>query len=171
MCLRRCLSKESRARDLFYALWVPDLFMKRVEEEVIGRSSALMNAPASSTATARSLTRSTYSTRGRVRRGRLPAQQLWLKIVEAQMETGTPYMLYKDSANHKSNQKHLGVIRGSNLCTEIIEYTSEDEVAVCNLASLALPRFVVSSGDGSSSGGSGQKRVSILTPFARSPNL
>ena len=71
------------------------------------------------------------------------AQELWLKIVEAQMETGTPYMLYKDAANAKSNQQHLGVIRGSNLCTEIIEYTSPDEVAVCNLASIALPKFVV----------------------------
>ena len=160
MCPRAAATgkEESRARDLFYALWVPDLFMKRVEEGGDWSLFCPDECPGLLDCYGKEFDEKylQYEREGKARKT-LPAQQLWLKIVEAQMETGTPYMLYKDSANHKSNQKHLGVIRGSNLCTEIIEYTSEDEVAVCNLASLALPRFVVSSGDGSS----GQKSFDL----------
>ena len=136
MCLRAATGKEeSRARDLFYALWVPDLFMKRVEEGGDWSLFCPDECPGLLDCYGKEFDEKylQYERGGKARKT-LPAQQLWLKIVEAQMETGTPYMLYKDSANHKSNQKHLGVIRGSNLCTEIIEYTSEDEVAVCNLA-------------------------------------
>jgi len=134
---------ELRARDLFYALWIPDLFMQRVEA---GGSWSLFcphEAPGLHEtwgAEFESLY-SRYETEGRARRT-VKAQDLWFAILDAQIETGTPYLLYKDSANRKSNQQNLGTIRSSNLCTEIIEYTSPDEVAVCNLASLALPRFV-----------------------------
>ena len=132
-----------RARDLFYAMWVPDLFMKRVEEDTTWTLMCPNECPG------------LYDTHGeefdklylkyeKEKKGRktINARELWEKILESQIETGTPYMLYKDSANRKSNQKNLGTIRSSNLCTEILEYTSADEVAVCNLASIALPVFV-----------------------------
>ncbi len=134
---------EMRARDLFYALWVPDMFMERVKDDKSwslfcpneaqklfdtygGEFEALYHQ---------------YERDGKARKT-VPARELWNKILESQIETGTPYILYKDAANKKSNQKNLGTIRSSNLCTEIMEYTSKDEVAVCNLASLSLPKYV-----------------------------
>ena len=141
--------EELRARDLFYAMWTPDLFMERVEQngdwsffcpnecpglqDVYGDEFKAMFED--------------FERRG-LARETVPARTIWDKIVESQIETGTPYMLYKDAANNKSNQKNLGTIRSSNLCTEIMEYTAKDEVAVCNLASIALPKFVnMSSGE------------------------
>ncbi|MFK7948240.1 MAG: ribonucleoside-diphosphate reductase subunit alpha [Saprospiraceae bacterium] len=135
--------EEQRARDLFYAMWIPDLFMQRVkdggdwslfcpnecpnlDDTYGGEFEALYHR---------------YEREGKARKT-IKAQELWFKILESQTETGTPYMLYKDAANKKSNQKNLGTIKSSNLCTEIMEYTSPDEVAVCNLASISLPKFV-----------------------------
>ncbi len=136
--------EESRARDLFYALWVPDLFMKRVEANGEWSLFCPHECPGlhDTWGDEFEATYTRYEAEGRARKT-IPAQQLWFAILDSQMETGTPYMLYKDAANRKSNQQNLGTIRSSNLCTEIIEYTSPDEVAVCNLASIALPRFVV----------------------------
>jgi ribonucleoside-diphosphate reductase alpha chain len=135
--------EELRARDLFLALWVPDLFMKRVEENSVWSLFSPDEAPglADCHGSAFEELYIRYEREGRARRA-VSAQELWFAILDAQIETGTPYLLYKDAANRKSNQQHLGTIKSSNLCTEIIEYTSPDEVAVCNLASLALPRFV-----------------------------
>jgi ribonucleoside-diphosphate reductase alpha chain len=135
--------EELRARDLFYALWISDLFMKRVEADGMWSLFCPNEAPGLQDcfgAEFESLyTR--YEQDGRARRT-VKAQDLWFAILQSQTETGTPYMLYKDAANAKSNQQNLGTIKSSNLCTEIMEYTSADEVAVCNLASIALPRFV-----------------------------
>jgi ribonucleoside-diphosphate reductase alpha chain len=135
--------EEMRARDLFYALWIPDLFMQRVEEDGVWTLMCPNECPglydSHSEAFEKRYLR--YEAEGKGRRT-LKARELWEKILESQIETGTPYMLYKDAANRKSNQKNLGTIRSSNLCTEIMEYTSPDEVAVCNLASIALPMFV-----------------------------
>ncbi len=135
--------EELRARDLFYALWIPDLFMKRVEEEGTWSLFCPNEAPGLSDCygAAFETLYTRYEQEGRQRRT-IPARELWSAILESQIETGTPYMLYKDACNEKSNQKNLGTIKSSNLCTEILEYTSADEVAVCNLASIALPRFV-----------------------------
>lgn len=135
--------EELRARDLFYALWIPDLFMKRVKEEGEWSLFCPNEAPGLSDCHGMQfeLLYAKYEEEGRARRT-IPARELWTAILESQIETGTPYMLYKDAANEKSNQKNLGTIKSSNLCTEIIEYTAADEVAVCNLASIALPRFV-----------------------------
>lgn len=135
--------EELRARDLFYAMWVPDLFMKRVEanenwslfspdetkdlHETYGDDFEKLYTK--------------YEKEGKARKS-IKAQDLWFEILESQIETGNPYILYKDAANKKSNQKNLGTIKSSNLCTEIMEYTSPDEVAVCNLASIALNKFV-----------------------------
>lgn len=135
--------EELRARDLFYALWICDLFMQRVEENGDWSLFCPHEAPGLSEtwgAEFEALYRQ-YEDQGRARR-KVKAQELWFAILQAQVETGNPYLLYKDAANRKSNQQNLGTIKSSNLCTEIIEYTSADEVAVCNLASLALPRFV-----------------------------
>jgi len=141
--------EEQRARDLFYGLWIPDLFMRRVKEG--GDWTLFCPNEAFDAETCKGLidlwgddfeqlyTRLESEGKGRKT---VKAQQLWFRILEAQMETGTPYMLYKDAANRKSNQQNLGTIHCSNLCTEIIQYTSADEVAVCNLASIALPAFV-----------------------------
>ena len=139
--------EEMRARDLFYAMWVPDLFMKRVENDEKWTLMCPNECPG------------LYDTHGvefeklyqqyeDQDKGRkvIDARKLWFKILESQIETGTPYMLYKDHANRKSNQKNLGTIRSSNLCAEIIEYTSKDEIAVCNLASIALPKYVTKDG-------------------------
>ena len=136
--------EEQRARDLFYALWVPDLFMKRIEENGEWTLMCPNECPGLADCHGEEFEKlyTKYEQEGRGRKT-LKAQDLWLKIVESQIETGTPYMLYKDAANSKSNQKNLGTIKSSNLCTEIIEYTSPDEVAVCNLASVALPKFVI----------------------------
>ena len=135
--------EEKRARDLFYALWVPDLFMKRIESNGNWSFFCPSECPGlvDSWGEKFEAQYEQYEKEGKARRT-VPAQQLWFSILDSQMETGTPYILYKDSANRKSNQQNLGTIRCSNLCTEIIEYTSPDEVAVCNLASIALPRFV-----------------------------
>ena len=139
--------EEQRARDLFYALWIPDLFMKRVEENgdwTLMCPNECPGLPETHSAEFEALY-TKYEKEGRGRKT-IKAQELWFKILDSQVETGTPYMLFKDAANSKSNQKNLGTIRSSNLCTEIIEYTAPDEVAVCNLASVALPKFVTSDG-------------------------
>ncbi|SEG22883.1 ribonucleoside-diphosphate reductase subunit alpha [Algoriphagus boritolerans] len=141
--------EEMRARDLFYALWIPDLFMKRVEQNEDWSLFCPNEAPGLSDCHGEEFERlyEKYEREGRARET-IKAQELWFEVLESQIETGTPYMLYKDSANRKSNQKNLGTIKSSNLCTEIIEYTAPDEVAVCNLASLALPKFVQTGKDG-----------------------
>jgi ribonucleoside-diphosphate reductase alpha chain len=136
-------AEEERARDLFYALWIPDLFMRRVEEDgewtLFCPNEAPGLADVHSAAFEDLYTR--YEREGRGRRT-VSAQKLWFKILDSQMETGTPYLLYKDACNRKSNQQNLGTIKSSNLCTEIVEFSSPDETAVCNLASIALPAFV-----------------------------
>ena len=135
--------EEMRARDLFYAMWVPDLFMKRVQEDGSWTLMCPNECPGLFDCHGDEFEKmyEDYEKAGKGRKT-IKARELWEKILESQIETGTPYMLYKDSANRKSNQKNLGTIRSSNLCTEILEYTSPDEVAVCNLASIALPMFV-----------------------------
>lgn len=135
--------EEMRARDLFYALWIPDLFMQRVESDGQWSLFCPHEAPGLHECWGEEFEKlyHQYEQEGRARRT-VKAQDLWFAILDAQIETGTPYLLYKDSANRKSNQQNLGTIKSSNLCTEILEFTSENEVAVCNLASLALPRFV-----------------------------
>ncbi|CAB9516466.1 Ribonucleoside-diphosphate reductase large [Seminavis robusta] len=137
--------EEQRARDLFYALWIPDLFMKRVEEDGVWSLMCphLCKGLAEVYGDAFEDLYQKYEAEGRYVR-QIRARDLWSAILEAQIETGTPYMLYKDAANRKSNQNNLGTITSSNLCTEIIQYTDKEEVAVCNLASLCLSRFVVS---------------------------
>lgn len=139
--------EEQRARDLFYALWIPDLFMKRVESNGDWTLMCPHECPGlSDTHSAEFEALYTrYEAEGKGRKT-IKAQDLWFKILESQIETGTPYMLYKDAANAKSNQQNLGTIKSSNLCTEIIEYTAPDEIAVCNLASLALPKYVTEDG-------------------------
>lgn len=135
--------EELRARDLFYALWIPDLFMQRVENNETWSLFCPKEAPGLADCYGEAFEKlyHGYEREGRARKT-VKAQELWFEILEAQIETGTPYMLYKDAANRKSNQQNLGTIKSSNLCTEIIEYTSPDEVAVCNLASIALPKFI-----------------------------
>ncbi len=139
--------EELRARDLFYALWISDLFMKRVENNEMWSLFCPNEAPGLANCYGEEFERlyTKYEKEQRYRK-QVKAQDLWFEVLEAQIETGTPYMLYKDAANKKSNQKNLGTIKSSNLCTEIIEYTSPDEVAVCNLASIALPKFVTEEG-------------------------
>eukprot|EP00439_Symbiodinium_sp_Y106_P035259 s5988_g4.t1 len=146
--------EEQRARDLFYGLWIPDLFMKRVKDnqdwtlfcpnEAFDKSTGkgLMDVWGEEF----EIMYTRLEQEGKSRKT-MKAQHLWFRILESQMETGTPYMLYKDHANRKSNQQNLGTIHCSNLCTEIIEYTSEDEIAVCNLASISLPSFASSDGE------------------------
>lgn len=139
--------EENRARDLFYALWIPDLFMERVEANGEWTLMCPNECPGLSDSYGKDFEKlyTKYEKEGKGRKT-IKAQDLWFKILESQIETGTPYMLYKDAANEKSNQKNLGTIKSSNLCTEIIEYTAPDEVAVCNLASLALPKYVTEDG-------------------------
>ena len=139
--------EEMRARDLFYALWISDLFMKRVENNEDWTLFCPHEAPGLADCYGEDFEKlyTKYEKEGKGRKV-VKAQDLWFEVLEAQIETGTPYMLYKDAANKKSNQKNLGTIKSSNLCTEIIEYTSPDEVAVCNLASIALPKFVKEDG-------------------------
>ena len=134
---------EQRARDLFYGLWIPDLFMKRVEASGKWTLFDPNTAPGLADCYGEEFEAlyTRYENEGRGLKI-MPAHELWFQIVESQIETGTPYMLYKDACNSKSNQRNLGTIKCSNLCTEIIEFTSPEEVAVCNLASLALPRYV-----------------------------
>ncbi len=136
--------EEMRARDLFYALWICDLFMKRVEADAEWSLFCPNEAPGLQDCYGEEFEAlyTKYEAEGRARKT-IKAQELWFAILDGQIETGTPYMLYKDAANSKSNQQNLGTIKSSNLCTEIMEFTSPDEIAVCNLASLALPRFVI----------------------------
>lgn len=135
--------EEMRARDLFYAMWTSDLFMKRVQEDALWTLMCPNECPGLYDVYGDEFEALylSYEAAGKGRKT-IKARELWEKILESQIETGTPYMLYKDAANRKSNQKNLGTIRSSNLCTEIMEYTSEDEIAVCNLASISLPMFV-----------------------------
>lgn len=135
--------EEMRARDLFYALWIPDLFMKRVKANGDWSLFCPHEAPGLFDCYGEAFEKlyERYEREGKQRKT-IKAQDLWFAILKSQVETGTPYMLYKDACNQKSNQKNLGTIRSSNLCTEIIEYTSKDEVAVCNLASINLSMFV-----------------------------
>ncbi|APQ17513.1 ribonucleoside-diphosphate reductase subunit alpha [Maribacter hydrothermalis] len=135
--------EEMRARDLFYAMWISDLFMRRVEANEDWTLMCPNECPNLYNKHSEEFEKLylTYEKEGKGRK-KVKARDLWEKILESQIETGTPYMLYKDAANRKSNQKNLGTIRSSNLCTEIMEYTSPDEVAVCNLASIALPMFI-----------------------------
>ncbi|WP_422360384.1 ribonucleoside-diphosphate reductase subunit alpha [Reichenbachiella sp.] len=139
--------EEMRARDLFYALWVPDLFMKRVKENGDWTLMCPNECPGLADAYGDEFEKlyERYESEGKGRKT-IKAQDLWFEVLESQIETGTPYMLFKDSANKKSNQKNLGTIKSSNLCTEIMEYTSPDEVAVCNLASIALPMYITEDG-------------------------
>lgn len=136
-------AEELRARDLFYALWISDLFMKRVESNETWSLFCPNEAPGLSDCYGEEFERlyEKYESEGKARKV-VKAQDLWFEILESQIETGNPYILFKDAANKKSNQKNLGTIKSSNLCTEIMEYTSADEVAVCNLASLALPKYI-----------------------------
>ncbi|WP_411765952.1 ribonucleoside-diphosphate reductase subunit alpha [Winogradskyella sp. A3E31] len=135
--------EEMRARDLFYAMWISDLFMKRVQEDGQWTLMCPNECPGMADTHSEEF-EALYTKYEKAGKGRktIKARELWEKILESQIETGTPYMLYKDAANRKSNQKNLGTIKSSNLCTEILEYTSPDEVAVCNLASIALPMFI-----------------------------
>lgn len=135
--------EEVRARDLFYALWIPDLFMKRVEADGDWSLMCPHECPGLADCWGEEFERlyESYEQMGKARKT-IKAQKLWAAIIEAQIETGVPYMTYKDAANRKSNQQNLGTIKCSNLCTEIIEYSAPDEIAVCNLASIALPYFV-----------------------------
>src|SRR6201986_205548 len=136
--------EEMRARDLFYALWLSDLFMKRVEADENWSLLCPHEAPGLADCWGAEFEAlyTRYESEGRARRT-VKAQELWFAVLDAQVETGTPYLLYKDAANSKSNQQNLGTIKSSNLCTEIMEYTSDKEVAVCNLSSFALPRYVI----------------------------
>ncbi len=136
-------AEEERARDLFYAIWMNDLFMERVENGGDWTLFCPAEAPGLADVYGAEFKAlyERYEAEGRGRRS-IPAQKLWFKILDAQIETGTPYIVYKDAANIKSNQKNLGTIKSSNLCTEILEYSSPEETAVCNLASIALPAFV-----------------------------
>lgn len=135
--------EEMRTRDLFLGMWIPDLFMKRVQEDTTWTLMCPNECPGLSDVHSEEFDALylKYEAAGKGRKT-IKAREIWEKILESQVETGLPYMLYKDAANRKSNQKNLGTIRSSNLCTEIIEFTSPDEVAVCNLASISLPMFV-----------------------------
>jgi len=136
-------SEDEKARDLFYALWVPDLFMERVVANGDWTLFCPAEAPGLSDCYGEEF-KALYERYESENKGRktIKAQKLWFEILESQIETGTPYLVYKDACNRKSNQKNLGVIKSSNLCSEIIEYSAPDETAVCNLASMALPAFI-----------------------------
>lgn len=135
--------EEARARDLFTAMWTPDLFMKRVEANGDWSLFCPNEAPGLADCWGDAFEKlyTKYEKEGRARKV-IKARELWTAIIDSQIETGNPYMLYKDACNAKSNQQNLGTIKSSNLCTEIMEYSAPDEIAVCNLASIALPRFV-----------------------------
>jgi len=136
-------AEEERARDLFYALWIPDLFMERVETDAEWSLFCPDEAPGLSDVWGADFVKlyTDYEAKGRARKT-VSARKLWFQILDSQMETGTPYLLYKDAANAKSNQKNIGTIKSSNLCTEIMEVSTPEETAVCNLASIALPAYV-----------------------------
>lgn len=145
--------EEMRARDLFLAMWTPDLFMKRVKEDGVwslmcpNEAKGLAEVYDEEGNDQFTKLYERYEAEGNFKK-QMPARELWKRILDSQIETGTPYMLYKDAVNRKSNQKNLGTIKLSNLCTEIVEYTSKDEIAVCNLASISLPAFVKYNDDG-----------------------
>ncbi len=143
-------AEEDRARDLFYGLWIPDLFMKRMVENKDWTLMCPNECPGLADCWGQTFEKlyTKYESEGKGRKT-IPAQKLWQMILDSQIQTGTPYLCYKDAANSKSNQQNLGTIKSSNLCTEIMEYTSKDETAVCNLGSLSLPRFVETKEDGS----------------------
>ena len=143
MLKRNTGSEEERCRDLFYALWIPDLFMERIEKNETWTLFCPSEAPGLSDVYGDEFKALylKYEAEGRGRK-QIDAQKLWFKVLDSQIETGTPYLLYKDAANKKSNQKNLGTIKSSNLCSEILEYSSPDETAVCNLASIGLPSYV-----------------------------
>jgi ribonucleoside-diphosphate reductase alpha chain len=143
-------NEDERARDLFYGLWIPDLFMKRVEEDAMWSLMCPNECPGLDEVWGEAFEEAytMYEEQGKYRK-QIPAKKLWQMVLDAQIQTGTPYLCYKDAANRKSNQQNVGTIKSSNLCSEIIEYTSPDETAVCNLGSLALPRFVETKADGS----------------------
>jgi ribonucleoside-diphosphate reductase alpha chain len=136
-------SEEERCRDLFYALWLPDLFMERVEKNEPWTLFCPSEAPGLADVYGDDFKKlyEKYEKEGRGRK-QIDAQKLWFKVLDSQIETGTPYLLYKDACNIKSNQKNLGTIKSSNLCTEVVQYSSPEEISVCNLASLALPSYV-----------------------------
>lgn len=136
--------EEARARDLFYAMWIPDLFMQRVEDDQVWSLMCPNECPGLADVWGDKFNKlyTQYEQQHKFRK-QIKARELWQTMLELQIESGTPYMLYKDACNKKSNQQHLGTIRSSNLCTEIIQFSSPDEVAVCNLASISLPRFIV----------------------------
>ena len=142
-------AEEDRARDLFYGLWIPDLFMKRMEANENWTLMCPNECPGLADVWGDKFEElyTSYEKAGKGRKS-VPAQKLWQMILDSQIQTGLPYLCYKDAANSKSNQQHLGTIKSSNLCTEIIEYTSPEETAVCNLGSLALPKFVDMVGEG-----------------------
>jgi ribonucleoside-diphosphate reductase subunit M1 len=170
-CRKNTGKEEARARDLFYGLWTPDLFMRRVESGGDWTLFCPNEAPGLADCWGAEFDAlySKYESEGRGKKT-IKAQQLWFAILDAQIETGNPYMLFKDACNGKSNQQNLGCIKSSNLCTEIVEFTSAEETAVCNLASLALPRYVVEN-DPSSPGASrdaGRKLVGSLRAGVRS---
>ena len=139
--------EEERARDLFYSLWVPDLFMEKVMEDSDWYLFCPSDAPRLQEAYGDEF-RAVYSlaVENKLYKKKIKARDLWNKVIATQMETGTPYLMYKDACNEKSLQKHLGTIKSSNLCAEIVEYSSPDETAVCTLASIALPKFVTAEG-------------------------
>ncbi len=139
--------EETKARDLFYALWIPDLFMKKVKTNDDWCLFCPDECPELSNTYGEDFERlyNKYDTENKYKK-KIKARELWLKILDSQMETGTPYLLYKDACNKKSNQKNIGTIRSSNLCTEIVEYSDENETAVCNLASIGLSVFVDKTG-------------------------
>ena len=145
--------EEARARDLFYGLWTNDLFMKRVEANGEWTLFCPNESPGLADCWGEEFEAlyAKYEAEGKGKKT-IKAQQLWFAILESQVETGNPYMLFKDACNRKSNQQNLGTIRSSNLCTEIVEFTSPEETAVCNLASIALPRFVVENDPSSPTG-------------------
>lgn len=153
--------EEARARDLFYGLWIPDLFMERVEEDGTWSLMCPDQCPGLADCHGQAFRDLylKYERQGRVKKT-VRAQDLWFAILDSQIETGTPYMLYKDACNLKSNQQNLGTIKSSNLCTEIVQYTSPEEVAVCNLASVVLPKFVV---QGAGTGGKDNGQAADLT--------
>ena len=136
-------AEEERARDLFYALWIPDLFMKRIEQGGMWSLFCPNEAPGLADVVGDEFEAlyTRYENEGRARK-QVSAQKLWFEVLDSQIESGTPYLLYKDAANKKSNQQNLGVIKSSNLCVEVIEYSNAEETAVCNLASIGLPTFV-----------------------------
>uniref|UniRef100_A0A914NY30 Ribonucleoside-diphosphate reductase n=1 Tax=Meloidogyne incognita TaxID=6306 RepID=A0A914NY30_MELIC len=150
-------AEEHKARDLFYGLWIPDLFMKRVRDDDIWSLMCPNECPNLDECWGQEFEQlyQRYEEEKRYKR-QIKARELWSRIITAQIETGIPYMVYKDACNSKSNQKNLGTIKCSNLCTEIVEYTSPEEVSVCNLASIALPRFVVVDDGGLEQNGMGE---------------